>query len=294
MRRLVFVHGRAQQDKDAVALKGEWIESLRQGLTASGLNLPVPDSEIRFPYYGDTLRDLAAGRSDIADVIVRGEGLGDEEAAFIRSVLQETRTQAGITDEQIAAETGSEAGAVERGPLNWPWVRAVLRALDRHVPATSAPSIALFTRDVYQYLRNISIRDRIETGIHKAMAPQVPTVVVGHSLGSVVTYNLLCRDGEREGWTVPLYVTLGSPLAVTAIKRALLPLRHPGCVDRWFNAMDPRDIVALHPLDTSHFRIDPEVQNKLDVDNPTQNRHGISGYLSDPDVARRIYAALTA
>lgn len=293
MRQLVFVHGRAQQDKDAVALKGEWVESLRRGLAASGLDLPVPDSAIRFPYYGDTLRDLDTGRSRVADVIVRGEGVGEEEAAFIRSVLQEVRTQTGITDEQIAAETAAEA--VERGPLNWLWVRAVLRALDRHVPATSASSIALFTRDVYQYLRNIGIRDRIETGVREAMMPQVPTVVVGHSLGSVVAYNLLRSDGEREGWTVPLYVTLGSPLAVTAIKRALTPpLHHPACAGRWFNAMDPRDIVALHPLDAAHFRIDPEMENKLDVDNPTENRHGISGYLSDPDVARRIHAALTA
>ena len=27
--------------------------------------------------------------------------------------------------------------------------------------------------------------------------------------------------------------------------------------------------------------------------NPTENRHGISGYLGDPEVARRVHAALT-
>ncbi len=33
-------------------------------------------------------------------------------------------------------------------------------------------------------------------------------------------------------------------------------------------------------------------KNKTDVDNPTQNRHGITGYLGDPEVARRIHEAV--
>jgi len=161
------------------------------------------------------------------------------------------------------------------------------------VPGTSAPSIAAFTHDVYRYLRNIGVRDRIETGVRAAFAAGEPMVVVGHSLGSVVGYNLLRRDGERERWNVPLFVTVGSPLAVTAIKRQLSPVRYPECVGRWFNASDPRDVVALHPLTAAHFATTPAVENKTDVDNRTENRHGISGYLEDAEVARRIHAGLT-
>jgi hypothetical protein len=60
----------------------------------------------------------------------------------------------------------------------------------------------------------------------------------------------------------------------------------------WFNAFDPRDAVALYPLDTEHFDVEPSIENKADVRNDTPNCHGISGYLSDKDVARRIYDAL--
>ena len=60
----------------------------------------------------------------------------------------------------------------------------------------------------------------------------------------------------------------------------------------WFNAMDQRDVVALYPLDGTHFPIDPAIENKTDVDNDTENRHGISGYLTDKVVAKRIYDAL--
>jgi hypothetical protein len=34
------------------------------------------------------------------------------------------------------------------------------------------------------------------------------------------------------------------------------------------------------------------VENETDVQNHTDNRHGIAGYLNDPDVAWRIHAAL--
>lgn len=290
MTRLLLLHGRAQQDRDPAALKAEWIAALRTGLDVGGLDLHMADDAIRFPYFGDTLRDLVAGSQASADVVVRGAAASEAEEDFLASVLDEVRMCAGITDAQLDA--ANRAVTRERGPLQQRWVRSVLRALDEHVPFASASSIALFTRDVFRYLNNIGIRDRIEAGVRAALEPDVPTVVVGHSLGSLIGYNLLRRDGEREGWQIPLFVTLGSPLAVGAIKRMISPLRHPTCVYRWFNALDPRDLVALHPLDSDHFRIEPRVVNKVDVDNRTYNRHGIGGYLGDPDVATTIRAAV--
>ena len=118
------------------------------------------------------------------------------------------------------------------------------------------------------------------------------TVVVGHSLGSVVTYNLLTRQGSALDWKVPLYVTVGCPLGISAIRRTLAPVRHPECAPSWFNARDNRDVVALFPLDAGHFDVDPAVVNKDDVDNDTANRHGISGYLSDAEVAKRVHDAV--
>ncbi len=44
--------------------------------------------------------------------------------------------------------------------------------------------------------------------------------------------------------------------------------------------------------DKDRFDITPAIENKTDVDNPTENRHGISGYLTDAVVAKRIYDAL--
>src|SRR4030095_2756927 len=114
------------------------------------------------------------------------------------------------------------------------------------------------------------------------------------SLGTVVAYNLLRREGAAQGWKVPLLVTLGSPLAVEAIRRMLRPLQSIGCVVHWYNAMDERDVVALYPLDAANFGIEPAIENNTAVRTETTHRQGISGYLEDKDVAQRIHAALAA
>jgi len=295
-RQLLLVHGRAQEKKDSVALKAEWLDALHDGLAKSNLSLPIREEDVRFPFYGDTLYDMVEGKSraDAARVIVRGEGIDNGEKDFTRAILQEVQEKAGITDAEIAAELGTNV--VNRGPLNWEWLQAILKVIDRKVPHGSGESIALFTHDVYQYLKNSGIRDAIDEGVAGAMTPGVETVVVSHSLGTVVAYNVLRQRGSAAGWKVPLFVTVGSPLAVTEIRKSIQkPIQCPECAAGWFNAMDERDVVALYPLDTRQFRLappDPAIQNKKNVRNKTENRHGIAGYLDDQEVAARIYNAL--
>ena len=300
IRELVLVHGRAQEQKNASTLKSEWIESLKQGLEKSSLKLPISEDQIRFPYFGDTLFDLVNQVPDnqVAEVIVKGNLADPQLSAFIADVLDEVVTRKGITDERIEAQAqrailgrGNDR-VLERGVLNWGWVQGILSAIDTYVPGASGASIALATRDVYYYLTNPGVRDKIEAGVRKAMTTNIESVVVSHSLGTVVAYNLLRREGIALGWRTPLFVTLGSPLAVKKIRSALSPNRHPECVGKWFNAMDPDDVVALYPLDAKHFPLDPMIENKEDVDNGTSNQHGITGYLSDKVVAKRIYDAL--
>jgi len=293
-RQLVFVHGRAQENKDAAHLKAGWIEAWSRGLAKSGLQVPIAESDIRFPYYGQTLLGLVTSlpADEIAEVIVKGSESDAQKKEFVRKVLAEVQAKCGIDDAQVAAELGSDV--VQKGPLNWQFVHGILRAIDRHVPGASGPSIALATNDVYEYLKNPGVRDPIEAGVRSAIARDSSTVVVSHSLGTVVTYNLLRREGETMGWKVPLLVTVGCPLAVTAIKQALRPIRALSCVRHWYNAMDKRDVVALYPLDKANFDIDPAIENNTNVDNHTENRHGIDGYLDDKDVARRIHDALVA
>lgn len=299
-RQLVLIHGRAQENKDSKALKAEWLDALEEGLAKSNLALPIAETDVRFPYYGDTLFDMVDGKSadSAAEIVVRGTDASADEQEFTRRILEEIRQQAGITTQQIAEVSGQEV--VNRGPLNWEWFQGVLRAIDRHVPHGSGASIALFTHDVYCYLKNDAIRKKIEDGVSAAMKPGQSTVVVSHSLGTVVAYNLFRREGHLRGWKVPLFITVGSPLGIQEIRKTLkgfATTRCPECADAWFNAMDERDVVALYPLKPDRFPLDPvnpAIVNKTDVRNRTANRHGIAGYLDDKEVAKRIFDALSA
>ena len=292
-RQLAFVHGRSQEKLDSDQLKASWITAFEKGLKKSGLDLPIDETDIRFPYYGDSLYDLVSGVDDdkVAEVVVKGKSDSSPDIEFARKMIEEIRIAAGVTDAEVRAVT--DAGSLEKGWQNWEWVQNVLEVLDRRLPGASKATVAYATKDVYAYLRNPGFQGVIDEGVRAAITPGVETVVVGHSLGSVVSYNLLARDGERLGWKIPVYVTLGSPLAVRVIKELLSPIKHPPCVGHWFNAMDERDIVSLYALDSAHFPVDPAITNKTNVDNTTDNRHGIAGYLSDKEVAKRIYDALT-
>lgn len=294
MPQLVLVHGRSQENKKAEAVKKEWLKALEEGLRKSDLKLPITEDDVRLPYYGQTLFDLASGVSaeKAAEIIVRGAAEDARERSFMLSVLQEVQEKTGITDEQIREMTDGQEGVIERGVLNNRFVQGLLRGIDRFVPGGSGAAIGLATKDVYAYISNSAVRAKINKGVKAAIKPGVPTVVVAHSLGTVVAYTLLKEEGEANGWNVPLLVTLGSPLSVTAIKRAVGPNKHPKCVGKWFNALDPRDTVALYPMDKANFPIDPLVENKLDIQNSTENRHGISGYLDDKTVAKRIHEVL--
>jgi hypothetical protein len=286
--KLVFVHGRDQQGKDPARLKTEWLDALTKG--AKTLNRALPANlDVAFPFYGDLLDDFAK-RMDIpmsADVQTRGAAVDEDFLQFQGEVAEDVRTAARITEAQIDAEY--KPIDKPKGPLNWEWVQATLRAIDKHGGGVNAQALEVFTRDVFLYTRRSVVRDAVDRIVANSLTEDV-TVVVGHSLGSVVGYSVLRND--RRGLKVPAYITVGCPLGVRAIRVMFQPLRHPQPVKGWFNAFDTRDVVALYPLDKDNFPITPAIRNANNVRNGTSNRHGISGYLDDTGVAKEILDAL--
>jgi hypothetical protein len=294
MRQLIFVHGRAQENKDAAALKQEWISAWEKGLATHALTNPLPDDHIRFPYYGDTLVQMAGGlTSDQAvEVIVKGPPPPSAEEDLMREMIAEIAAHEGVAEADILAEL--DPAVIARGPANWGWVQGILSALDKVSPISKA-LVSLVTADVAKYLTNSAIRATIDAGVRSAVRPDTDAVVVSHSLGTVVAYNvLMSRSGPFPSVHVPLFVTLGSPLAVNAIKSRLRPHTFPAPVAKWYNALDPDDVVSLYPLTKKHFNTGGTITNHDKVKNHTGNQHGISGYLDDPAVAKRIYDAVTA
>jgi len=287
--RLIFVHGRAQQGLDPVKLQQEWLQALGKGARAAARALPA-GLQVSFPYYGDVL-DAFTREYQIplaSEMNARGDANTDEFLQFQAQYAEEIRKRQNISTEQIDQEYGNNPKP--RGPLNWEWVQAILRAIDKNSPGMNQLTLETFTRDVFLYTRRSLVRDKINAIVAAELTTQ-PTVVVGHSLGSVVAYDVL---RNRRDLRVPLFVTVGSPLAVRAVNDPLVPLRAVPNIGGWYNALDTRDVVALYPLDDANFPVQPPaIENYDRVRNWTENRHSIAGYLDDAAVAGHIIEALS-
>jgi hypothetical protein len=298
MKALVFVHGRSQQGRNPAEIKQQWTAALERGLSGIGKTLPIPESSIRLPFYGDALDDLVHDLTpdQAASVIAQGVGAEDPQgryagdaAEMIREIAAANTIQPIQEQDLTEQELAGNAALIQQGAENWRITLALLRALDK-VPGINAQAVALATRDVFRYLRQAGVSIPINKGVMDVLQPNTETVVVSHSLGTVVCYNLLRTPGANL--KITQFVTLGSPLAITPIKRALAPLGWPpALVGKWFNARDPRDVVALFPLTPNKFPPQP-ITDKSTVKNSQDDPHSIEDYLQDHDIARCIYDAL--
>jgi len=290
MTRILFVHGRSQQGKSSDELRAEWTPALERGLAAIGRSIPS-SVEFDFPFYGDTLDRIANGMELPLDAETKskGGGIDAEYLAFRYSVLEQIRINADITEEQVDADFDDKV--IDKGPQNWEWVHRVLRALDKHTPGLRDSVLDKFLRDVFIYLTNDAVRNRINKLVEEHITER-DTIVVGHSLGTVVAYDVLIKTSKDI--QAPVFITMGSPLGIKGISVKVRPLKFPSNCNQWFNAFDERDVVALNPLDRKYFPVTPNIENKHDVKNHTENRHSIGGHLDDTDVAQRIVDALGA
>lgn len=293
--KIVFVHGRAQEGKSQQELQKTWRTALFDGFSNAGAIVVPAMVDVAMPFYGDVLYRLTqeAGRAASGNVVNRGPEDYQppaEELRFYRQFLQDVLAAEGITNEQLDAETGGDIK--DRDIQNWKAVLAALRVLNKS-SRIAATSIERFVRDVWLYLTNAGVRGEIDNLVSPYIPEQDRCVVVGHSLGSVVAYNLLRQRASCKN--VLAFVTLGSPLGIEAIIERLptngKPRLSPEDAGLWFNARDKQDTVALHEVSSDSFDGDPVVENYSGVNNTSSNKHGIVEYLEDKVVASKIYAA---
>jgi pimeloyl-ACP methyl ester carboxylesterase len=283
---VVLIHGRSQQGRAPDEIKDEWVNALRLGLGSRSDEF-LSRTKIILPFYGDILEAFTLEMDEDlpADVILRSASTAPdaEFQEFAAAIAERLRDSLGITDAQIDEELTN--GPIERGPQNWGWVQAIFKAADR-LPGLSAHTIERVTRDVYLYLTRSKVRKAINGVVEDALG-EGPVVIVGHSLGSVVGYDVLLNSPNATNVTD--YITIGSPLAVGPIMRSFKPLKYPKQLRSWYNAYDDRDVVALYPLDNACFPVSGgRIENQDNIKNRTDNAHGISGYLCDPILANHL------
>lgn len=288
--KLLFLHGIAQAGKSSEILREHWVEALNLGLSKS--RLPAIDAttskNIVVPFYGDALAGTKPDRlkrgttkaakldADFAEFAIE-YGV---EALKSSDNLSKMKSDPNITDDRK-----------KRDIQNWSPVIHITRGLDKTLPGISSAFIGKFLKEVHSYLSDEAVQKSIDRIVTRALNTDDRLIVVSHSLGTVVAYHLLASANKIS---VPQFITLGSPLAIKAVKGRLREKPHkPACVSNWLNGFDTKDIVALNPLNAKHFaRTEPAIRNNARINNFTENHHSIDGYLADANVAKLIYQSL--
>lgn len=286
--RILLVHGKAQGGKAADKLKETWLETMQEGFRAAGETWPGAIN-VDFPYYADKL-DAFAAQANLPtpdDVRTKGPGKNRQFEEFMQSALDEIQRKR-IPDSEVRAHMDPSAPQ-GKGVQNWAWVQAIARAIDDRLTDVSTFTIEKFLRDVFLYVANREVGRQIDAIVQEKLTNE-PTVVIGHSLGSVVAYNVIKKN--RQTLELRRYISVGCPLGLRAISSKLGIPENVAGARGWYNAYDERDIVALNPLDDTYFPTDPAIVNNNRVKNKTDNRHGIVGYLNDGAVASQVAAAL--
>jgi len=280
--RLVLIHGRDQDGKDEALLRKTWTDGLEVGLSSAGLGA-ISEHEVVFPYYGDELAQMvAAAKQGLAHGTAKGGNSGILSDPNYMRLLAEILE--GAQEGEISVDV-----ATTKGLQNTALAIRLAQLADK--TSFGCRILSLMTEDVILYLTKPGIELQLNAKIQQAIGTE-PCVVVAHSLGSIIAYRVLRQLGAQA--KVRRFITLGSPLGLETIRKLLSPPARevPKGVASWVNAFDRKDIVALHPLDTSTWDVRPPIENHGSVTNHMANHHGISGYLDDVLVAHRIHEAL--
>lgn len=97
------------------------------------------------------------------------------------------------------------------------------------------------------------VRESLKQTLRPMLAKQEDVLLIGHSLGSVITYDTLWELSHQEELKGKVdFLTLGSPLGMHYIQRRLQGLNgkgeqsYPDLIRHWFNLSAEGDITALN------------------------------------------------
>ena len=158
-----------------------------------------------------------------------------------------------------------------------------------------------FLKDVHEYLFIEERREAMrESLLSRLRTGGGPFVVIAHSQGSMIAYDVLSSLAPDE-FDIPLFVTIGSPLGLTEVQDRLKKftrqkrLAVPAVVKRWINVADPLDPVCADKRLAGDYQprgsVAVEDIRAWNIDSP-RHPHSGTGYLRLSEVRKPVLAAV--
>ncbi|MCU4415134.1 alpha/beta hydrolase [Acinetobacter sp. WU_MDCI_Axc73] len=285
---ILFIHGMNQQHYTAQSLRQRWLNIFKQGLSLTHLPYNAETTHLSFPFYGDLLTQ--SHLSNALDLeaflpkafmhlhfplhLYKTPQSGQEHKAYSIAPLP---TQ----EASLRSRLYEEAFLIKDKTL-----REFMILLD-HFPKLNESLIHEFLVEMYCYLSNTKFMQDVHLRILKKIKKDEELIVIGHSLGSVIAYNLL----QQIQYPVKIkrFITLASPLAFRIIQEKIThPISRPKNLQGdWFNFYSKDDFLSAFPLRATPFNFTPPIINQ-EISTTVDHPHEIAGYLRHPDVLKRI------
>jgi len=308
MGHITFVHGIANKPEPEILLK-QWLVALYDD---DGVDLDELDVTCSMVYWADLLypdpapaggginesTELELERTtdpDDADMTWLGS-VDPQERAFVEAVAREIGFHSLEPTPREGDDPIRPGSALEAVPLPARLKRRLMR---------------IFRRDVHHYLydepfsprggQKVRIRreilSRAASALREGAERDGPHMVVGHSLGSVIAYDVLTGADDVPG--VDALLTVGSPLGISEVRERLAAPwseRNGWPVKRlvtgpWSNVYDLLDPVCgfKDRRIAPSFRLDGRLRvADIEVTNEGRWRHAVGKYLGQELLRDRI------
>ena len=270
--------------------------------------LPKPDAGV----HKDALRRCLLAGVERIDARVADELRSDEHCfdlvAWTYDFYREHRDfsiDAKSVDALVEQVETTEKDIVEATTLTKRILRWAYRVVDLFpflIPHLASEKLEIHLRDLRRYIGNANgigdhTREMLKLPLRAAGEMNRPTLLLAHSMGSVIAYESLwemSHDG-RDDAVLDMLVTMGSPLGQTYVQRRLLgherdgAERYPTNIRRWVNLAAVGDMTAVDPVLVNDFKEmldlglvesidDIEIFNGFRLDG-VLNEHAEYGYL---------------
>jgi hypothetical protein len=291
MAKVVVVHGISQQNLGDQSLRLTGAPALRDGISRAEAVTPtlasaLTDSDIQFAFYGDVFRPPGRLLSAGIPLLELSDVTEFEEELLFYYWAEAARTDSGVI--------APDARSLARMPRS---AQAALRALSgsRFFSGLAERAMIFDLVQVRRYFTEPETRDRVRTLVAN-MVSEDTRVLIGHSLGSVVAYEVLAANRQCP---VRALITLGSPLGIRNLIFDRLqpppvaatgpPGQWPGCVSSWTNIADEGDVVALVKDLRPKFGTAVACHTVYNG----SHAHDIHAYLTTPETGAAVLAGLS-
>lgn len=288
--KIIFIHGMNQQNYDERSLKQHWLNVFKIGLSNAQQNIDLKSLDISLPFYGDLLsKHHLYNTLDLTTLLPKS--ISNFHLPFHlghnTSIVEEHKPC--ITSLPTFNPNHSESLTQRLSVISALTKDHAFKELSmflNHYPKLHESIIHKFLIETYLYLSNPDFMREIHQRIMCHIHPEEDHIIVAHSLGTVIAYNLL---HQFTTFKIQRFITLGSPLAFKVVQEKLpLPISRPSQLyGDWFNFYSPDDFLTAFPLSKAPFDFKPPIINE-EITTLIDTPHQISGYLQHPNVIKSI------